>query len=170
MTQTEPTLAAPRPPSTTDFAAVFAQQTEDETRAAALHPANKDNLFAGLMAAGITHVTVIFDGHGDSGQIKSIAAWSGERAVDFPTARIAYAALTWDDPAVEIRELSLVDVVERLAYDFLKDLHGSLEHSDAAYGEFCFDAAARSIHLEFNVHEDVPRCPATTSNGGDVDA
>jgi len=170
MTQAEPTLAAPMPPSTFDFAAVFAQQTEYETRAAALRPANKDNLFDGLIAAGITHVTVTFDGHGDSGLIESIAAWSGETAVDFPATKMAYAALTWDNPEVEIRELSLEDVVERLADDFLSDLHGGWENKDGAYGAFCFDAAARCIHLEFNAHEDVQRSPATTPNGGEVDA
>ena len=28
--------------------------------------------------------------------------------------------------------------------------HGGWENNDGAYGEFCFDASARSIHLEFN--------------------
>ena len=114
------------------------------------HPGNKDRLFDGLMAAGITHVTVTFDGAGASGQIESIGAWSGETAVDFPATEIEYAALTWDDPEVEMRSLSLEDVVEQLAYDFLSDTHGGWENNDGAYGEFCFDARARCIHLEFN--------------------
>ena len=42
------------------------------------------------------------------------------------------------------------DVVEQLAYDFLSDTHGGWENNDGAYGEFCFDAGARCIHLEFN--------------------
>ena len=63
---------------------------------------------------------------------------------------IAYAALTWDDPEVEMRSLLLEDVVEQLAYDFLSDAHGGWENNDGAWGEFCFDAAARCIHLEFN--------------------
>jgi hypothetical protein len=102
------------------------------------------------MAAGITHVTVTFDGAGDSGQIESIGAWSGETAVEFPATEIDYAALTWDDPEVEMRQLSLEDVVEQLAYDFLSDTYGGWENNDGAWGEFCFDAAARCIHLEFN--------------------
>jgi len=170
MTQAEPTLTAPMPPSTIDFAPVFARQSEYETRAAALRPANKDNLFDGLMAAGITHVAVTFDGHGDNGLIESIAAWSGETAVDFPATQIAYAALTWDNPEVEMRELLLEDFVERLAYDFLSDTYDGWENNDGAYGAFCFDAAARCIHPAFNVHEDVQRCPATTPNGEEVDA
>lgn len=150
MTHVEPTLPAPMPPSTIDFAAVFAAQAKQAAREAELRPANKDRLFDALTAAGISHVTVTFDGEGDSGQIESIAAWAGETAVDFPAVEIPYAAITWDSPEVEMRQLSLEDVVEQLAYDFLSDTHGGWENNDGAYGEFCFDAGARCIHLEFN--------------------
>jgi hypothetical protein len=150
MTQVEPTLPAPMPPSTIDFAAVCAVQAEQAAREADLRPANRDRLFDALTAAGISHVTVTFDGEGDSGQIESVAAWLGEIAVDFPNVEIPYAAITWDNPAVEMRQLSLAVVVEQLAYDLLADTHGGWENNDGAYGEFCFDASARSIHLEFN--------------------
>ena len=59
-------------------------------------------------------------------------------------------AIQRDNPEVETRSLSLEDVVEQLACDFLSDTHGGWENNDGAYGEFCFDAAARCIHLEFN--------------------
>jgi hypothetical protein len=95
MTLTEPTLAPP----TVDMAQIFAAHAERAARIEALRPGNKDRLFDGLLAAGITHVTVPFDGAGDSGQIESIGAWSGEIAVEFPATEIAYAALTWDGPA-----------------------------------------------------------------------
>jgi len=150
MTYVEPTLAAPMPPSSIDFAQVFAAQAEQSARIDALRPANRDRLFDGLTAAGITHVTVTFDGEGDSGQIDSIGGWCGDKAVDFPAVEIPFAALTWDSPEVEMRSLSLEDVVEQLAYNFLSDAHGGWENNDGAYGEFCFDANARSIHLAFN--------------------
>ena len=150
MTQFEPTLAAPLPPSTIDLASIFSAHAERQARIDALRPGNKDRLFDGLAAAGITHVTVTFDGEGDSGQIERIAAWAGEAEVEFPAVEIPYAALTWDNPEVEMRQLSLQDVAEQLAYDFLSDTYGGWENNDGAYGEFCFDAAARTIHLEFN--------------------
>ena len=84
MTLSEPTLAPPMAPSTVDMAQIFAAHAERAARIEALRPGNKDRLFDGLTAAGITHVTVTFDGAGDSGQIESIGAWSGENAVDFP--------------------------------------------------------------------------------------
>tara|TARA_R100001369_G_scaffold15691_1_gene30522 strand:+ start:616 stop:1131 length:516 start_codon:yes stop_codon:yes gene_type:complete len=127
MSKIEPTLAAPMAPSRIDFAAVLARQSERDARIAALRPANKERLFDGLTAAGITHVTVSFDGYGDSGQVESIEAYAGDAEVTFPKTQIAYAALTWDDPEVEMRALSLEDVVEQLAYDFLSDTHGGWE-------------------------------------------
>ena len=150
MTLSEPTLAPPMAPSTVDMAQIFAAHAERAARIEALRPGNKDRLFDGLMAAGITHVTVTFDGAGDSGQIESIGAWSGEIAVDFPATEIEYAALTWDDPEVEMRQLSLEDVVEQLAYDFLSETHGGWENNDGAYGEFSFDVATRTITLDYN--------------------
>jgi hypothetical protein len=150
MTLTEPTLAPPMAPSTVDMGQIFAAHAERAAWIEALRPGNKDRLFDRLTVAGITHVTVTFDGAGDSGQIESIGAWSGETAIDFPATEIEYAGLTWDDPEVKMRQLSLEDVVEQLAYDFLSEAHCGWENNDGACGEFCFDASARCIHLEFN--------------------
>lgn len=63
MSKIEPTLAAPMAPSRIDLAAVLARQAERDARITALRPANKERLFDGLTAAGITHVTVSFDGY-----------------------------------------------------------------------------------------------------------
>jgi hypothetical protein len=130
-----------------------------------LRPGNKDRLFDGLMAAGITHVTVTFDGAGDSGQIESIGAWAGETAVEFPASEIEYAALTWDNPEVEMRQLSLADVVEQLAYDLLSDTHGGWENNDGAYGEFCFDAAAAASTSSSTNGSRRPNSSPTISEG-----
>lgn len=135
MTQIEPTLAPPMAPSAVDVASIFAAHAKRTARIEALRPGNKDRLFDGLMAAGITHVTVTFDGAGDSGQIESTGAWSGETAVDFATTEIEYAALTWNSPEVEMRCLSLEDVVEQRAYDPLSDTHGGWENNYGAWGE-----------------------------------
>ena len=54
MTHIEPSLTAPMPPSSVDFAQVFAAQAARSARIDALRPANRDRLFDGLTAAGIT--------------------------------------------------------------------------------------------------------------------
>ena len=64
MNHTEPTLVTAMPPSTVDMGSIFAAHAEREARILALRPGNKNRLFDGLMAAGITHVTVTFDGAG----------------------------------------------------------------------------------------------------------
>ena len=56
MNLTEPTLAPPMAPSTVDVAQIFAAHAERSARIEALRPGNKDRLFDGLMADGITHV------------------------------------------------------------------------------------------------------------------
>ena len=150
MTQAEPTLPAPMPPSVVDFASVFAAHLKQADREAELRPANKERLFDALSTAGITHVTVTFDGEGARRQLATISARAGDAAAALPSGEIPYAAITWDNPAVEMRQLSLANVVEQLAYDLLADTHGGWENNDGAYGEFCFDAYARCIHLEFN--------------------
>ena len=56
MTHVEPTLPAPMPPSSIDFAAVFAAQAKQAAREAELRPANKDRLFDALTAAGAERI------------------------------------------------------------------------------------------------------------------
>ena len=36
------------------------------------------------------------------------------------------------------------------AIDLLSDAHSGRQDNDGAYAEFCIDARARTIHLEFN--------------------
>ena len=66
------------------IACVLAEYEAHDRRSAALFPANKAALFDALGAAGITTVTVTFDGYGDSGQIEEITAQQGDRVVDLP--------------------------------------------------------------------------------------
>lgn len=150
MSKFEPTLVAPMAPSRIDFTALLSRQAERAARVAVLRQANKERLFEGLTAAGTTHVTVRFVGYGDSARFVSVAAYVGETEVVLPETQICYAALTWDDPEVEMRALSLEEVVEQLAHDFLSDTCDGWTTNDAAYGAFCFDASARCILLEFN--------------------
>lgn len=116
--------------------------------------------------AGITHVTVPSTVPVNAFGESQASAPGRARPPSTPLSEIPYAALTWDDPEVEMRSLSLEDVVEQLAYDFLSDTHGGWENNDGAYGEFCFDASARCIHLEFNEMGWLPPSPAATPVSG----
>ena len=134
-----------------DLARIMAEQAEREAAEVALHAKNKEALFDGLRQVGIAHVLVSFDGSGDSCQIESIDARSDlDVSVTLPAAQIIFAGIDWQSGASTERRLTLEGAVEELVYDLLSDTHSGWQDNDGAWGEFCIDARARTIHLEFN--------------------
>ena len=134
-----------------DLARIMAEQAEREAAEMALHAGNKEVLFDGLRLVGIAHALVSFDGSGDSGQIESIDARNDlDASVTLPAAQIIFAGIDWQSGASTERRLTLEGAVEELVYDLLSDTHSGWQDNDGAYGEFCIDARARTIHLEFN--------------------
>jgi hypothetical protein len=144
------TPAATAPTANLDFEAYMASHAAFQERASSLVAGNKEVLFAALTAAGITHVTVEFDGYGDSGQVESINAYCNDQTVELPEAEITITSACWGDPGFVARAMTVEQVVEQMAYDFLAGTHGGWENNDGAYGEFCFDARAETIQLDFN--------------------
>ena len=123
------------------------------TRAKTLAPSARPHeqaLIDALAAAGITLVTVTFDGSGDSGQIEDITAQSDDRTVDLPQGEITIATVAWGTDKVTAISMGVEAAIEQLAYDFLSETHGAWENNDGAYGEFSFDVAARTITLDYN--------------------
>jgi hypothetical protein len=116
----------------------------------AIRPANKAALFDALAGVGITTVVVQFDGCGDSGQVESIEAKSGENFADLPDAKIEIAQSRWGSANIERSAFPIRDAIEQIAYDFLEETHGGWENNDGAYGEFTIDVAERSITLDYN--------------------
>ena len=144
------------------YKARYERHRQHASRANAL---NKAAVFDALAAAGISDVTVTFDGYGDSGQIEGITAHSGEtpKALPAPPSAATPANLaplpempmtlhqaTWDSDELGTCESTLQDAIETLCYDYLEQEHGGWMDNDGACGEFEFDVAARAIHLEFN--------------------
>jgi hypothetical protein len=121
-----------------------------EARAAELYPANKANLLAALAAAGITRVTVSFDGYGDSGQIENLEAKAGEALVGLPDTVVEIASTEYFAEEIHRRAQPLPEAIESLCYLILEAKHGGWENNEGAYGEFLFDVARDSITLDFN--------------------
>ncbi len=71
------------------------QRGEHDRLDAELRPANKAVVFDALTAAGLTIVTVRFDGYGDSGQIEDIEAKAGDDVVALPPGNVEIAAAVW---------------------------------------------------------------------------
>ncbi|MEO3431869.1 DUF6878 family protein [Inquilinus sp. CAU 1745] len=133
-----------------DFARFEAEQRVRAEAADALRPRNKTALFAALAEAGVTTVTVEFDGYGDSGQIESIDAKAGEADAELPDASVALVTLGWRDTDPTERAMSVREAIEHMAYGCLAQTHGGWENNEGAFGTFVFDVAERSIALEYN--------------------
>ena len=146
-----PGRAAPAPELSSELSRILAEQAGRDAAEAALHAQNKEVLYDGLRLVGIALVLVSFDGSGDSGQIESIEARNDtDQSVTLPAAQITFAGIDWQSGAPTERRLTLEGSVEELVYDFLSDTHSGWQDNDGAWGEFCIDARARTIHLEFN--------------------
>ena len=114
-------------------------------------PLNKTALFDALEKAGVQLVTVHFDGAGDSGQIESIDALGTDSTpTELPEGMIEIRSPLGDGSGVQTETMPVRDAIERLAYDFLEEIHDGWENEDGAYGEFAFDVADRAIRLEYN--------------------
>ena len=133
-----------------DFADWSREQDNHDRIAKELRTVNKATLFDALSAAGLTIVTVSFDGYGDSGQIENIEAKVGDNAVDLPSGTIEIASPVWGSTDIKRQAQTITDGIEALGYDFLGATHCGWENNDGAYGEFTFDVAARTITLKYS--------------------
>jgi hypothetical protein len=145
MTDTDPT---PTPPLDTD--ACEAKAREQARLSESIHAADKAALFDALARAGITIVTVSFDGYGDSGQIEEIQAKAGDAPVELPAGKIELLQTVHGSAEAERSTLDISGAIEGLVYDFLEDTHSGWGNNDGAYGDFTFDVAERTITLDYN--------------------
>ncbi len=111
---------------------------------------NKTIVFDALAAAGITAVTVDFDGEGDNGQIEGIAAHAGDLLIELPTTIVTTYTVQWDSDQLTAVENTWNDALEEMCYAYLAQEHEGWENNDGAYGEFRFDVRERTLELEFN--------------------
>jgi hypothetical protein len=111
---------------------------------------NKAVIFEALAAAGITELTIDFDGEGDSGQIDGCGARAGDMPVTVPSTPITLHDVAWNSDQIQTVETTLPDAIASLCYAYLQQEHGGWENNDGAYGVFEFDIAARTVHLDFN--------------------
>jgi hypothetical protein len=130
-----------------NFVASYAKHLKDVAEANLI---NKTVVFDALAAAGITSVTVEFDGEGDSGQIGAITAHASEALVPLPTNPVTLHQSSWYNDALPATEKPLSEAVETLCYDYLTQEHDGWENNDGAFGEFTFHVAERRIELDFN--------------------
>jgi hypothetical protein len=129
----------------------FRQQYELYLKAVAnANELNKTVVFDALAAAGLTSITVEFDGEGDSGQINGIAAHAGEAPAVLPSTALTLYQASHNGGDLRTTETNLRDAIETLCYDYLTQCHDGWENNDGAYGTFEFDVATRAVHLDID--------------------
>jgi hypothetical protein len=113
----------------------FRQQYELYLKAVAkANELNKAVVFGALAAAGLTRVTVEFDGEGDSGQINGITAHAGEAPAELPSTALTLHRAPHNGGDLRTDEATLRDAIETLCYDYLSQTNGGWENDDGAYG------------------------------------
>jgi hypothetical protein len=122
-------------------------RSQAESRA---NECNKAIVFQALAEAGITRLTVEFDGEGDSGQMQDVQACAGEAPKDVPAVTVECFCVADNSGTLATSHRSLTEAIETLCYDYLEQEHGGWENNDGAFGEFTFDVAGRTIQIEFN--------------------
>ena len=138
------------PKPTSSFDDFLRQEEEFRGRAERLHATNKSALMTALSSAGVTVVTVSFDGYGDDGRIQSIRAVAGEVEVDLPTTPLEVQVTHYHSEAVSSEVRPLPEAIEALVYGFLRETHMGWENNEGAFGELIILVAEASIRLEFN--------------------
>ena len=113
---------------------------------------NKKALFDAIKPTDITHISVEFDGSGDSGQIESILASTQDEKENRPLPAIAvpYAIAGHSDGEPQQENIALATAIENLCYYLLEQHQGGWEDNAGGFGCFTFDVAAGAIHLEIN--------------------
>lgn len=132
---------------TENFAALYENHRKALAQA---NQVNKAALFDALSTAGVTSVTVSFDGEGDSGQIEDIRADANGKPYVLPEKQIDIRRVGWGTDKSDTQQTTLRDAIEQLCYDYLSQEHEGWEINDGAFGEFTFQVAERTIELEFN--------------------
>lgn len=144
------TSSSPAPIIAFDYALWEAERAREAEKAIQYLETNKTQLFAELDLAGITYVTVTFDGGGDSGQIEDISAVANNAQLELPSAEIELVSHVWGQEEPTRTRMPVAEAIEQLAYDLLSLTHCGWENNDGAYGEFVFDVRQRSLSLEHN--------------------
>lgn len=129
----------------------FSRQYENHLKTVAeANLLNKAVVFDALVAAGISRLTIDFDGEGDSGQLSDITAYAGDTPVKLPETPVTFHRSQWNTDGLITHSEALNEALETLCYDYLEQKHDGWENNEGAYGTFEFDVGNRTVSLEFN--------------------
>lgn len=119
-----------------------------------INKANKQTLTQFMRDNGISHITLQFDGCGDSGQIEEVAAYPEDKQ-DLIHSEIAtirhhhkYSNDKWE-LVTETIQADVSSLAEDVAYYVLEQRHGGWEINEGSYGKIVINADG-SGSIEYN--------------------
>lgn len=110
---------------------------------------NKEQIFPALEAAGITRMTLSYDGSGDSGCTQDVRALRGDDVIEIPDTQVDVQHQSWQGDIVT-ESWSLPQALDIWCMDIAETHHDGWEHHEGAYGEFTLDITTQTICLEHN--------------------
>lgn len=122
-----------------------------------LYLENLRRLIPVLRALNLEHVTVSFDGSGDSGCIHDVAYVPDlpKETIDATTVEhLVTEGLLSDGrwhTAVVSRQASMAQVIEQLTYDYLEETGVDWYNDDGGYGDLTIDVERQTISVNVNV-------------------
>jgi hypothetical protein len=108
---------------------------------------NRQALFDALAAAGITSVTIEFNGYGDEGQIEDTQYFIDENETT-PAIDTLLFVRQGIGSAPEAEPIELEDAMDELLYDLLSTHYCGWQDNEGSYGEFTFNIPARTVDLD----------------------
>ena len=133
-----------------------------QKRLAEANRLNRATVLSALAGAGITEVTVEFDGSSDDGFIGEVLAHAHGSRATMPTSLIRrYRAGLRDNEPFEVSELHLAGAIEELCWGYLEEQYDGWENNEGAFGEFRFHVSRGTIEIEINqrvVEVETHRC------------
>jgi hypothetical protein len=123
-------------------------------RAVGVNAHNREILFAALTAAGVRTVVIDFDAYGGDidGRIDAYAGVKGEGPIQLPGTSVTIQVIDddWREWQVKDQTETLKSAIDTVCYEYLEQTHDGWDHHPGAFGTFTFDAADKTIKLDFN--------------------
>lgn len=106
---------------------------------------NREILFNALQELGVTSVTVVYEGSGDSGGIEDFSILPEGIS---PEKEIIVWNAVWGNDVPEEKRLNIKEVIENSSMAIVAFDHGGWENNEGGGGEVTWDVATRAISLE----------------------
>lgn len=153
MTYIIPQETTPATPAKHDYAKIIAELEERDAKRRSqgleVIAFNKSHIFPHLADAGITLVTLQYDGSGDNGCTDEVCAYIDCISAELPASIVEIKYQKWNGDIIT-EALSLRNAIETMCMDIAETYHQGWENGSGAYGEFHLDIISGSIRLEHN--------------------